>query len=304
MLNKTKIVIIAGPTAVGKTALSVDLAKKFNGEIISADSIQIYKGLDIGSAKVTNEEKQGVKHYMLDVVSPYDNFSVGDYVQAVKPIIADIASRGKLPIIVGGTGLYISSLLFDIGATCGQDPKYRKKLSEIAKTEGADKLYSMLQEIDPESAEKIHKNQMVRIIRALEIYHLTGKKKSQTKNSTESNYNYLLIGLNDDRELLYDRINKRVDVMLKNGLIEEVKGLISKNITLENQCMQAIGYKETYAYVKGEISKDTFIEKLKQNSRNYAKRQITWFKKVPNIVWKKYSQKEEIFNLVGEFIHE
>jgi len=304
MLNKTKIVIIAGPTAVGKTALSVDLAKKFNGEIISADSIQIYKGLDIGSAKVTNEEKQGVKHYMLDVVSPYDNFSVGDYVQAVKPIIADIASRGKLPIIVGGTGLYISSLLFDIGATGGQDPKNRKKLSEIAKTEGADKLYSMLQEIDPESAEKIHKNQMVRIIRALEIYHLTGKKKSQTKNSTESNYNYLLIGLNDDRELLYDRINKRVDVMLKNGLIEEVKGLISKNITLENQCMQAIGYKETYAYVKGEISKDTFIEKLKQNSRNYAKRQITWFKKVPNIVWKKYSQKEEIFNLVGEFIHE
>jgi len=303
MQKKEKIIIVAGPTAVGKTATSIEIANKFNVEIISADSIQIYKGLDIGSAKVTTEEKGNIVHHMLDIVSPFDNFSTGEYVKQVKKIITEIIARGKTPIIVGGTGLYISSLLFDIGVTCGKDQAYRDELEEIIKKDGLHSLYSKLEEIDPESAKVIHPNQKDRIIRALEIFHITGKRKSETKNSQESNYEYLLIGLYDDRKILYDRINIRVDKMINEGLIKEVEDLINKGITLENQCMQAIGYKETYEFIKGFVTKEEFINKLKQNSRNYAKRQLTWFKKMPNIVWKKYSEKQEIFNLVGEFIN-
>lgn len=303
MQNKEKIIIIAGPTAVGKTATSIEIAKKFNGEIISADSIQIYQGLDIGSAKVKTEEKEDIVHHMLDIVSPFDNFSTGEYVHKVKNLITEIISKGKTPIIVGGTGLYISSLLFDIGVTCGKDQVYRDELEKIIEKDGLYSLYEKLEEIDPESAKNIHPNQKDRIIRALEIYHITGKRKSETKNSQESNYNYLLIGLYDEREVLYDRINLRVDKMITEGLISEVEGLINQGVNLENQCMQAIGYKETYEYIKGLVTKEEFINKLKQNSRNYAKRQLTWFKKMPNIVWKKYSEKQEIFNLVGDFIN-
>jgi len=303
-MNKEKIIIITGPTAVGKTALSIEIAKKFNGEIINADSIQIYKGLNIGSAKITEEEKEGVKHHLLDFLSPLESFSTGDYVKQAKATITDIISRKKTPIIVGGTGMYINSLLFDIGATCGKDQSYRDELELFIKENGLYSLYQKLNEIDPESAETIHQNQKDRIIRALEIYHLTGKKKSEQKNSTESNYNYLLIGLNDDRELVYDRINKRVDKMIDMGLLNEVQGLIEMGVTLDNQCAQAIGYKEPYEYLLGNISKDEFLNKLKQNTRNYAKRQLTYLKKIPNIIWHKYSEKEEIFKRVGEFINE
>jgi len=300
---KEKIIIISGPTAVGKTKLSIELAQKFNGEIINADSIQIYKGLNIGSAKITEDEKQGIAHHLIDFLSPFDTYSVGDYVKNAKNIISDIISRKKTPIIVGGTGLYISSLLFEIGSTCGKDEKYREKLEKYIQNNSLDNLYVKLQEIDPESAEKIHPHQKDRIIRALEIYHLTGKKKSEQKNSTESNYDYLLFGLYDDREIVYDRINKRVDKMLEDGLLEEVKNLINLGITKTNQCSEAIGYKEPYEYLTGNISKEEFVEKLKQNTRNYAKRQITWLKKMPNIIWKKYSEKNDIFKMVGEFIN-
>ena len=302
-MNKEKIIIISGPTAVGKTALSIELAKKFNGEIINADSIQIYKGLNIGSAKITEEEKEGIKHHLLDFLSPFDSFSAGDYAKAAKTVISDIISRKKTPIIVGGTGMYITSLLFDIGATCGKDENYRNKLELFIKQNSLEALYNQLKEIDPESAEKIHPNQKDRIMRALEIYHLTGNKKSEMKNSTESNYNYLLFGLYDDREIVYDRINKRVDKMINDGLLDEVQNLINLGVTLDNQCAKAIGYKEPYEYLTQNISKTEFLEKLKQNTRNYAKRQITYLKKIPNIIWKKYSEKEEIYKITEEFIN-
>ena len=302
-MNKEKIIIISGPTAVGKTALSIELAKKFNGEIINADSIQIYKGLNIGSAKITEEEKEGVKHHLLDFLLPFETFSTGDYVKEAKKVITDIISRNKTPIIVGGTGMYISSILFDIGATCGKNQKYREELDIFINKNGLTALYEKLKEIDPESAEKIHHNQKDRIVRALEIFHLTGKKKSEMKNSTISNYDYLLFGLYDEREIVYERINNRVDKMIDMGLLEEVQGLINQGVTLENQCAQAIGYKEPYEYLTGNISKQDFLEKIKQNTRNYAKRQITYLKKIPNIIWKKYNEKEEIFNLTGEFIN-
>lgn len=302
-MNKEKIIIIAGPTAVGKTALSIEVAKKFNGEIINADSIQIYKGVDIGSAKVTEEEKEGIVHHLLDIVSPFDTFSTGEYVRQAKETITNIISRQKTPIVVGGTGMYISSLLFEIGATCGRDEKYREELESFIKEKSLDELYIKLKNIDPESAEKIHPHQKDRIIRALEIYHLTGKKKSETKNSQESNYDYLLFGLYDDREIIYERINNRVEKMIANGLLKEVKRLIDMGVTKENQCAQAIGYKEPYDYLLGDVTYDAFVSKLKQNTRNYAKRQITYLKKMPNIIWKKYSEKEEIFKIVGDFIN-
>ena len=274
-MSKEKIIIISGPTAVGKTALSIELAKKFNGEIVNADSIQIYKGLNIGSAKITEEEKEGIKHHLLDFLSPFDIFSTGDYVKEAKKIISDIILRNKTPIIVGGTGMYISSLLFDIGANCGKDEEYREELELFIKENSLDDLYLKLKEIDPESAEKIHPHQKDRIIRALEIFNLTGHKKSEQKNSQTSNYDYLLFGLYDDREIVYSRINNRVDKMIDMGLLEEVQSLINKGVTLENQCAQAIGYKEPYEYLTGAVCKQEFIEKLKQNTRNYAKRQIT-----------------------------
>lgn len=303
-MQKTKIVIVVGPTAVGKTALSIELAKKFNGEIISADSVQIYKGLDVGSAKVTNEEADGIVHHMLDIIDPTATYSVGDYAKQAREKIEEIASRNKTPIIVGGTGLYVNGILFDLGSTCGRSEEYRAELENIANKEGKDKLYQMLQEIDPESAAALHPNQKDRIIRALEIYHLTGKKKSENKNSTESRYDYILIGLTDDRDVLYERINNRVDKMMAAGLLEEVQKLIDQGLNLSHQSMQGIGYKETYSYLTGSCSKEEFLDKLKQNSKNYAKRQFTFFKKMPNIIWKKYKEKEEIFNLVGDFLNE
>ena len=303
-MQKTKIVIIVGPTAVGKTALSIDLAKRFNGEIISADSVQIYKKLDVGSAKVTREEADGIVHHMIDIVEPTATFSTGDYAKEARKKITEISSKNKTPIIVGGTGLYVNSILFDLGSSCGRSEEYRAKLEKIAQTEGKEKLYEMLKDIDPESATTIHPNQKDRIIRALEIYHLTGKRKSENKNSTESNYDYILIGLTDDRDILYERINNRVDKMMDAGLLQEVQALINHGLNLSHQSMQGIGYKETYSYLSGDCTKEEFLDKLKQNSRNYAKRQFTFFKKMPNIIWKKYSDKEEIYKLVGDFINE
>lgn len=297
-----KIIIIAGPTGVGKTALSIEVAKKFNGEIVGADSIQIYKNLDIGSAKVTEEEKEGVVHHLVDFVSPKNEYSAGEYVKDAKKAIDEITIRNHTPIIVGGTGMYISSLLFEPGVTCGKDDEYRKELETILKEKGSEYLHSMLEKVDPESANLIHKNHQTRIIRALEIFHVSGKKKSEQKSSLIPRYDYLLIGLTADRKVLYERINKRVDKMIDSGLIEEVQSLMSQGITSENQCMNGIGYKETYDFLTGKFGKTEFVEKLKQVSRNYAKRQITFFKKVPNIVWKTYDQKDEIFELIENFL--
>lgn len=297
-----KIVIIAGPTGVGKTALSIEIAKRYNGEIVGADSIQIYKGLDIGSAKVTQEEADGVKHHLVDIISPFKEYSAGDYVKDAQKAISEIAGNKHLPIIVGGTGMYISSLLFEPGVTCGKDEQYRKYLEELGKERGSTYLHKMLMEVDEESAKSIHPNHQTRIIRALEIHHVSGVPKSKQKTASVPRYEYLLIGLTADREILYSRINTRVDKMIDSGLIEEVAELKNQGITLANQCMQGIGYKETFEYVSGNTTKEEFIEKLKQASRNYAKRQLTYFKKVPNIIWKTYDQKQEIFNLINEFL--
>lgn len=299
---KPKIVVIVGPTGVGKTALSISLAKKFGGEIVSADSIQIYKGLDIGSAKVTKEEMQGIKHYLIDIVEPTDTFNASDYSLAAKEAIEKILAKGKLPIVVGGTGMYVQSLLFNLSVPCGKDEEYREKLEKIAQKEGTIALYNMLKEVDRETAEKLNQNHKDRIIRALEIYHLTKKKKSEFTQNTSSDYDYLLLCLTADREVVYERINLRVDKMLESGLVDEVKGLLKKNITIKNQCMQAIGYKETIKYLEGQYSYDEFVEKLKQNSRHYAKRQFTYFKKMPNIKYVEYDQKENIFKQVEEFL--
>lgn len=297
-----KIIIIAGPTGVGKTALSIEVAKKFNGEIISADSIQIYKGLDIGSAKVTEEEKQGVEHHLIDIVSPFDEFSSGDWVKTAQKEIDEIIKRNHTPIIVGGTGMYVSSLLFEPGVTCGKDEKYREELEKILNEKGSEYLHKMLEEVDPESASQIHVNHQTRIIRALEIFHVSGKKKSEQKTSLVPRYDYLLIGLTADRDVLYERINKRVDKMLESGLISEVENLKNQGLTSEHQAMQGIGYKETFELLTNKTSKEEFVEKLKQVSRNYAKRQLTYFKKVPNIIWKTYDQKNEIFDLIENFL--
>lgn len=298
-----KIIIIAGPTGVGKTALSIEVAKKFNGEIISADSIQIYKGLNIGSAKVTEEEKQGVKHHLIDIVSPFDEFSSGDWVKTTQKEIDEIIKRNNTPIIVGGTGMYVSSLLFEPGVTCGKDEKYREELEKILNEKGSEYLHKMLEEVDPESASQIHVNHQTRIIRALEIFHVSGKKKSEQKTSLVPRYDYLLIGLTADREVLYERINKRVDKMIESGLISEVESLKNQGLTSEHQAMQGIGYKETFEFLTNKTNKEAFVEKLKQVSRNYAKRQLTYFKKVPNIIWKTYDQKNEIFNLIDNFLN-
>lgn len=297
-----KIIIIAGPTGVGKTALSIEVAKKYNGEVVSADSIQIYKGLDIGSAKVTKEEADGIVHHLIDIVSPESEYSAGDYAKDAKKAISEIAKKGKIPIVVGGTGMYITSLLFEPGVTCGKDEKYRKELEELGKKYGSPYLHKMLEKVDPESAKLIHENHQTRIIRALEIFHVSGKKKSEQKSSVLPKYDYLLFGLTADREILYDRINKRVDKMLDSGLLSEVQGLINSGITDKNQCMQGIGYKETYNYLTGKTDKEEFVSKLKQASRNYAKRQITYFKKVPGIVWKTYQEKDQIFEMIDSFL--
>lgn len=297
-----KIIIIAGPTGVGKTALSIEVAKKYNGEVVSADSIQIYKGLDIGSAKVTKEEADGIVHHLIDIVSPESEYSAGDYAKDAEKAISEIAKKGKIPIVVGGTGMYITSLLFEPGVTCGKDEKYRKELEELGEKYGSPYLHKMLEKVDPESAKLIHENHQTRIIRALEIFHVSGKKKSEQKSSVLPKYDYLLFGLTADREILYDRINKRVDKMLDSGLLSEVQGLINSGITDKNQCMQGIGYKETYNYLTGKTNKEEFITKLKQESRNYAKRQITYFKKVPGIVWKTYQEKDQIFEMIDSFL--
>lgn len=301
-MDKQKVIIIAGPTGVGKTALSIEVAKNFNCEIISADSIQIYKKLDVGSAKVTEEEKEGIVHHLIDIVETDQTFSAGDYVRLAEQAIDEIIKKGKTPLIIGGTGMYIQSLLFEIGAQCGKDENYRKELQKLAEEKGSEFLHNMLMQVDKESAEKIHKNHLPRIIRALEIYHLTGKPKSEQKNATVSKYDYLLFGLTAEREILYQRINNRVDKMIDSGLLEEVQELINQGITLENQCMQGIGYKEPYAFLTGQISREEFIELLKQNSRHYAKRQLTWFRNMPNIIWKTYDQKKEIFELIEKFM--
>ena len=281
MKEKTKVVFILGPTAVGKTFFGVQIAKKLNGEIISADSVQIFKGFDIGSAKVTKEEMQGIKHYAIDILQPWEEFSVYDFVEYTKQKIEEIANKRKLPIIVGGTGLYVKALTlgYNFGGV-NKDVNLREELEDLARKKGNDYLFELLKKKDEKMAENTDKFNTVRLIRALEIALSNGQKQTN-KVEIES----LVFALNRDRKVLYDSINKRVDVMLQNGLVDEVKHLKSLGLSRENQSMKAIGYKEVLQFLDGEMDYDRMVEILKQHSRNYAKRQLTFLRGMKDVIW-------------------
>lgn len=284
---KQPVVAIVGPTAVGKTSLSIQVAKRFNGEIISGDSMQIYKGMDIGTAKVTQEEMGGVPHYMIDIKDPGDEFSVAEFQDRVSRYIEEISDRGKLPIIVGGTGLYIQSVLYNFQfSKTARDDQFRQNLENKIKEEGVMPYFNRLKQIDPEQASKVHPNNIRRVIRALEVYELTGMTMSeyQATQQPTSPYNPILIGLNMDREALYERINKRVDDMIEDGLLSEVNRLIDQGYE-DAQSMQAIGYKEFLPYLHNQQPLYDAIEELKQNSRRYAKRQLTYFRNKMDVDW-------------------
>lgn len=286
-LQREKVAVIIGPTAVGKTKLSIDLAKALNGEIISGDSMQIYRTMDIGTAKATMEEMEGIPHYMIDIKNPEDSFSVAEFQELVRGYIREITERGKLPIIVGGTGLYIQSVLYDYQFTDeAGDPVYREELEKLATENGVEYVHEKLREVDPESASRIHMNNVRRVIRALEIFHTTGQKMSDQleKQENELLYDVSLIGLTMDRGMLYDRINLRVDLMVKQGLLQEVKALYENGVR-DCQSVQAIGYKELYNYFEGHVSLEEAIMQLKTNSRRYAKRQLTWFRNKMDVTW-------------------
>ena len=291
---KPKVIVIAGPTASGKTKLSIELAKAINGEIISSDSMQIYKGMDIGTAKVTKEEAEGIKHYLIDVVAPDERYTVSDFKSAAEEAIEEILSKGKVPIVVGGTGLYIDSLIYGIEYTDMQfDEEYRNKLMLQAENEeGLKQLYDEAKTIDSEAMEKISSNDKKRIVRILEIYHATGKNKTELEIESRKNgikYDFYVFVVSMDREKLYERINLRVDKMIEAGLIEEVKNIYDKYDSFPT-AMQGLGYKEVVEYLKGEISKEEMIEKIQKESRHYAKRQLTWFRKDDSFTWLDGSQ--------------
>ena len=287
-MDKPKVIVICGPTASGKTSLGIKLANRINGEIISCDSMQIYKDMDIGTAKPTLEERKAAKHYLVDFVSPDKRYSVADYKKDAEETIDKIISEGKTPIIVGGTGLYLNSLVYGIEyPNIETDLKYREELEKKVLVEGLEKVYDEAEKIDPEAIKKISKNDKKRILRILEIYHATGKTKTEMEIESKKKgvkYDYKIFVLNMEREKLYDRINKRVDIMIENGLEEEVRKLIEK-YTKFPTAMQGLGYKEIIEYFDNKITRDEAIEKIKMESRRYAKRQITWFKSYKNAIW-------------------
>ncbi|MDN4523370.1 tRNA (adenosine(37)-N6)-dimethylallyltransferase MiaA [Fictibacillus fluitans] len=286
---KERLIVIVGPTAVGKTKTGIELAKALNGEVISGDSMQIYRGMDIGTAKISNEEMEGIPHHLIDIKDPCDSFSAAEFQERAKACITEINRRGKVPIIVGGTGLYIRSVTHQyMFSTASGDEQYRQQLENILSEKGADWLFALLQEKDPESAERIHPNNVRRVIRALEIYHVTGKTMTETlkeqEQSQDSPYDLTMIGLSMDRGLLYERIDERVDQMMSQGLLEEAKRLYHEGVR-DCQSVQAIGYKEIYEYLEGRLTLEEAVELLKRNSRRYAKRQYTWFRNQMDIQW-------------------
>lgn len=275
------MVILTGPTAVGKTELSIRLAKILDAEIISADSMQVYKKMDIGTAKIMPEEMEGIKHYLVDELDPKEEFHVARFQQMAKDALKEIYAKGKIPLIVGGTGFYIQSLLYDIDFTKEDgDQGYRKQLEEKAKTEGNDSLYEMLKQVDPKSTEKIHKNNVKRVIRALEFYKLNGypiSEHNEIEAAKTSPYNFAYFVLNHKRDILYDRINHRVDIMVEQGLIDEVKRLKEEGYEKTMVSMQGIGYRQVFEYLEGKLSLEDTIEQIKKDTRHFAKRQLTWF---------------------------
>lgn len=298
-----KAIIITGPTASGKTSLSIKLAQKIDGEIISADSMQIYKSMDIGTAKPTEEEMQGIPHHLIDIIEPTQEFNVVLYSEMAKNCIKEIASRGKIPIITGGTGLYINTLLYNIDFTQTQeDAELREELTKQAEEKGNQYIHEILKSMDPKAAEQIHPNNLKRVIRAIEVYKLTGIARDvhmENSRRKKSEIEYTVIGLELNRTWLYERINMRVDNMISDGLIEEVRRLQEQYPSLSKTAIQAIGYKEIFAYLNNESTKEEAVEQIKKNSRNYAKRQMTWLKRIQEINWLQVEQDNQSDKLLG-----
>lgn len=297
---KKPLIILTGPTAVGKTRLSIGLAKELNGEIISADSMQVYRHMDIGSAKIKPNEMEGIPHYLVDVLEPNEEFHVARFQQMAKEAMEEIYAKGKIPIIVGGTGFYIQALLYDIDFTKGEeDSAYREELLTLSKERGADYLHKMLENIDPKSAAEIHANNVKRVIRALEFYKQTGTPISahnEEERQKESPYDFRYFVLTDERQILYDRIDKRVDQMVEEGLVEEVTHLRDLGYHREMVSMQGLGYKEILSYLDGECTLEEAIYTIKRDTRHFAKRQLTWFRRERDVTWIKksdYDRKEE-----------
>ncbi len=293
------VIVVCGPTASGKTALSIELAKKLNTSVISADSMYIYKGMNIGTAKPSLEEMDGVEHFMIDVVNPNDTFSVSDYKNLATKPLNQLISQNKIPIICGGTGFYINSLLYDLSyGNSGADTKLREHYNNVLQTKGNEYLFSLLKAKDIETANKLHPNDTKRVIRALEIFDLTGQKKSETNDKMNSKYNFIAISINHDRDVLYQKINNRVETMFEKGLVNEVKDLLNCGINKSAQSMQAIGYKEIIDYLDNNSSLEETKELIKINSRHYAKRQITFFKKLDNHIYLKPDNKQKLSDKV------
>ncbi|NLZ46515.1 MAG: tRNA (adenosine(37)-N6)-dimethylallyltransferase MiaA [Clostridiales bacterium] len=300
-MRKQPLIVIVGPTASGKTTISIKLAKELNGEIISADSMQIYKGMSISTAKPTVDEMQGVEHHLIDFLEPNESFSVADYVKKAKETIKGIASRGKIPILVGGTGLYISSLIDNIKFDdTSSNPEIRSRLNELAVVKGKHYLWERLNEIDPETAKITHENNLSRVIRALEVFEITGEtltRQKELSRSEETPYNTVIIGLTfSDRDLLYKRINKRVDLMIEQGLVDEARNVYENNEL--KTAHQAIGYKELIPTFENSDSLKSCIDKIKQETRHYAKRQLTWFRRDERINWIELDKIDNILDLI------
>ncbi len=311
-----KLIILTGPTAVGKTKISIELAKRVGGEIISADSMQVYKDMNIGTDKIKPEDMQGVPHHLIDILDPSEDFNVFEFKKRAKAAISDIYSRGNIPILVGGTGFYIQSVLYDIGfeenADESESSEYRKELERMKdEPEGISKLYEMLKEVDPEYALDLHKNNVKRVIRALCFYHDTKDKLSKhnkEQREKESPYDFFYFVLTDDRDVLYDRIEKRIDKMFEEGLLEEVSKLNDKGISRDATSMQALGYREVLSYLDKDISLEEAKDLLKKNTRHFAKRQLTWFRREKNVIFidkkKFYRDDNKVLDAITEIIRE
>ena len=298
---KEKLIVIAGPTASGKTALAVELARRLDTEIISGDSMLVYKGLDIGTAKPGKKEMGGIRHHLIDILDAGAGFNVTDFINLAKPVITLLNQQGRIPILAGGTGLYIKSLVegYRFNETSG-DPEYRESLQRLAEEKGREYVFDMLRKVNPDAAERLHINNFRRIIRALEVYHLGGEQISEEKAS-ELAYDVFAIGLGWERSVLYERINRRVEIMIEQGLYNEVEGLLKNGISDSCQSMKGIGYKELLPAVRGEISLDEAADKIKQNTRHFAKRQLTWYRKMPYIRW--YDAQAEVDEKLADKIY-
>lgn len=308
--KKPPLIILAGPTAVGKTKLSIALAKAVKGQIISADSMQVYRGMDIGTAKITPEEMNGVSHHLINVLEPTEDFHVVKFQEMAKAALSEIYAAGDIPILVGGTGFYIQALLYDIDfSEQDEDTEYRQQLQQLAKEHGAEYLHQLLAEIDPESAKVIHANNIKRVIRALEFHHQTGgciSKHNEEQRKKQSPYNYLYFVLNDDRQKLYDRIDRRIDEMLEQGLVDEVTGLVNHGCTRDMVSMQGLGYKEILDFLDGSCTLEEAVYRLKRDTRHFAKRQLTWFKREQDVHWLNREDKteDELLNQMLDLVKE